>query len=175
MKISQSQTLGAPRPRTSESMILFRVGGMSFAIAAHAVEEIRELTELQAFDFSASHQKLAKVKYVFERQGRAYFVVDACAQFHLSDGKPTRLMVLRHAPAAVAVDAIDRMQDIFSIHQLPEAFCGEERAWYRGLTVIKGRVVPVVRPEAFLSKAESMLLAAMMRTDRRATEPAVTA
>jgi len=81
---------------------------------------------------------------------------------------------LQHAPAAVLVDAIDRMQDIHSIHELPSAFCGEERGWYRGLAVIKGRVLPVVRPEALLSKAEATLLRAMLRSDQSSNQMVVT-
>ncbi len=174
MKISQSHTMGTTRSRLAESMILFRIGAMSFAIAAHAVEEIRELAELREFNFSAAHEKLARVKHIFERKGRSYFVVDAAAQFQVTNPRPTRLLVLQHAPAAVLVDAIDRMQDIYSIHELPSAFSGEERGWYRGLAVIKGRVLPVVRPEAFLSKAEAMLLRVTLRSDRNAYPVAVT-
>ena len=165
----------ASRPRPVESMILFRIGGMSFAIAAHAIEEIRELGELQEFKFSASHEKLAKVRHIFERNGRSYFVVDAAVQFGVAQARPTRLLVLQHAPVAVLVDAIDRMQDIYSIQELSTAFCGEERSWYRGLTVIKGRVLPVVRPEALLSKAEATLLGAMLRSGKSATPMAVMA
>ena len=174
MKISQSHTMRAPRSRLTESMILFRIGGMSFAIAAHAVEEIREVGELREFNFSAGHEKLARVKHIFERNGRSYFVVDAAAQFHVTSLRPTRLLVLQHAPAAVLVDAIDCMQDIYAIQELPSAFGGEERGWYRGLTVIKGRVLPVVRPEALLSKAEVTLLRAMLRSDQNANQMVVT-
>jgi len=84
-------------------------------------------------------------------------------------------MVLRNSPAAVIVDGIDHMQEIYSIQALPEAFSGEERRWYRGLTLIKGKVVPVVRPEAFLTKAEATLLNASMRTGEIAESMAVTA
>ena len=84
-------------------------------------------------------------------------------------------MVLRHAPAAVMVDAIERMQEIDSIQALPAAFRGEERNWYRGLTVVKGRVIPVVRPEAFLTKAEAVLLQATLRGSEAGRSAAVTA
>ena len=67
-------------------------------------------------------------------------------------------MVLRHARAAVMVESVDRMQEIQLIRPLPDAFSGKERDWYRGLVVIKGKVVPVVKPEAFLNKAEVILL-----------------
>jgi chemotaxis signal transduction protein len=100
------------------------------------------------------------VKYTLERQHRTYFVIDAGAQFRMKPGKPTRLLLMRRMAAGVLVDEIDQMQEIGSIHQLPSAFTGEERNWYRGLAVVKGRVVPVVRPECFLSKAEASVLSA---------------
>jgi chemotaxis signal transduction protein len=156
-------------------MILFHVGGFTFAIAANAVEEIRELGGLREFSFGRPHQKLAKVKYAFERQERDYFVVDAAAHFRLDSMKATRLMVMRHAPAAVTVDSVEGMQEIYSIQELPGAFTGEERDWYRGLALIQGKVVPVVRPEAFLSKGETALLNASLRSNRAAAGVAVTA
>jgi hypothetical protein len=50
------------------------------------------------------------------------------------------------------------MVDIFALHAIPRAFTGEERIWYRGLTVIAGEVVPVVNPAAFLSKGEQEIV-----------------
>jgi hypothetical protein len=75
----------------------------------------------------------------------------------------------------VSVDGIEGMRDVHSIQALPTAFSGEEREWYRGLALIKGKVVPVVRPEAFLSKAQTTLLSAWLRTTRAARGVAVTA
>lgn len=161
--------------RAHETMILFTVGGTTFAIAAGAVEEIRELSGLQEFNFGLMHPKLSKVMRVLERDNGPCFVVDSGAHFHLASASPSRLMVLRHAPVAVMVDAIEGMQDIHLLHELPDAFSGEERNWYRGLTLIKGKVVPVVRPEAFLSKAEATLLRASLRGSQAAKRIAVTA
>jgi chemotaxis signal transduction protein len=84
-------------------------------------------------------------------------------------------MLLRHTPVAVKVDGIERMQEIHSIQALPEAFKGEERNWYRGLTLIDGQVVPVVRSEAFLTKAEVTLLKAGMQNAQAVRTEAVTA
>jgi hypothetical protein len=44
------------------------------------------------------------------------------------------------------------------LQALPQAFCHEERDWYRGLTALDQTVVPVVRPEGFLSVEELTLL-----------------
>jgi len=175
MRISQALSKRRLPGRSAETMILFRVGEFTFAIGANAVEEIRDLTGLQDFSFGRSHQKLEKVKHAFERQGRDYFVVDAAAHFHLDKAHTTRLMVLRDLPAAVSVDGIEGMQEIYCIQGLPTAFSGEERDWYRGLALIKGKVVPVVRPEAFLNRAQTTLLSAWLRTTRAATGVAVTA
>jgi hypothetical protein len=41
---------------------------------------------------------------------------------------------------------------------LPNAFCHEERRWYRGLTVLDQSVIPVVSPEGFLTPDELSLL-----------------
>ena len=163
--MSASRALNTERfkARTGEPAILFSVGGTKFAIAASAVEEIRDLAGLQKLGLGATQQKFVKVKQTLERQGQRYFVVDACEHFHLAMAWPSRLLVLRHARAAVAVDAIDSMLELNALQALPRAFSGEERNWYRGLALVKGRVIPVVRPEAFLSRAEVALIDASVR------------
>lgn len=163
MNRSRPTSSGSSRPKAGETVILFSVGGSKFAIAASAVEEIRDLVGLQRAGLGTLQQKFAKVKQTFERQGQRYFVVDACEHFHLATARPSRLLVLRHAAAAVIVDAIDCMLELSSLQALPRPFSGEERNWYRGLAVVDGKVIPVVRPEAFLSKAEVVLIEASMR------------
>ena len=74
MRISQGLSKRASPGRSGEPAILFNVGGFTFAIAASAVEEIRDLAGLRDFSFGRSHHKLEKVKHVFERQGRDYEV-----------------------------------------------------------------------------------------------------
>lgn len=151
------------QPRPGETMILFSVGGSKLAIAASAVDEIRDLTGLEKFSFEAASPRFGKVKQVFERQGRRYFVVDSCEHFHLATARPSRLLVLRHATTAVVVDAIDCMLELNSMQALPRAFSGEERNWYRGLAVVKGKVIPVVRPESFLSRTDVAFIEASLR------------
>lgn len=163
MNITRSRANERPRPRAGETVILFSVGGAKFAIAASAVDEIRDLTALQKIGLGTAQPKFAKVRQMLERQGQRYFVVDACEHFHLAMARPSRILVLRHAATAVTVDAIDCMLELNAIQALPRAFSGEERNWYRGLALVKGRVIPVVRPEAFLSKAEVALIEATMQ------------
>lgn len=175
MRLSQSRRSFTSKSAALETVILFRAGAVIFAIAADAVEEIRDLTGLQKLSVPAEHQKFTRVTHTLDREGKRHFVIDICAHFGVQPGRASRLMVLRHAPAAVMVDAIERMQEIDSIQALPAAFRGEERNWYRGLIVVKGRVIPVVRPEAFLTKAEAVLLQATLRGSEAGRSAAVTA
>jgi chemotaxis signal transduction protein len=81
-------------------------------------------------------------------------VVSGCAHFGLRVTRPTLVLILRQIRAAVLVDSIERMADVAIIHPLPRAFEGEERKWYRGLTYIEDRVIPVIRPGGFLTTEE---------------------
>ena len=148
-----------PPPKGArEDVILFTVGAFKFAIAANAVSEIRNVEGLQRFSSGVAYTQVAKVEFTLERNGATYFVVDAARHLHLQPVRPTRLLVLRHSPAAVLVDSTDRMTEISVLHALPLGFHGEERRWYRGLSVLDGEVVPVVDHEAFLSKSETVVL-----------------
>ena len=101
---------------------------------------------------------LRKVRHIVERDGRAYYVVSGCAHFHLPLSRPTSVLIMRNAPVAVLVDRIEEMAEIRVLLALPRSFQGEERAWYRGLTVLERRVLPVVNPLGFLTPAELQLL-----------------
>ena len=50
------------------------------------------------------------------------------------------------------------MTTMTRLQALPLSFCHEERQWYRGLTALEQAVVPVVRPEGFLSDEELTML-----------------
>ncbi len=146
------------RSHRGEAVILFSVGGTTFAIAAAAVDEIRDLSALEPLRIGYLHGKFNKFRYTLQREGRTCFVLDAATHFHMLPTRPGRLLVMRDIPAGVLVDGIDRMTEISSLHALPRAFTGEERNWYRGLAILKDDVVPVVNPESFLTKAESTVL-----------------
>jgi chemotaxis signal transduction protein len=138
-----------------EPVILFAIGKTTFAIAASAVDEIRSLDGLASCSMSSAYRSLRKVKFTFERSKKNYLVVDANLHFHTPPTQATRILVLRNSSVAVLVDSIDRMCELTAVRKLPQAFTGEERQWYRGLTVVEDKLVPVVNPQAFLSKAES--------------------
>lgn len=142
---------GGKRVHHGEPVILFVVGGYTFAIAAADVEEIREAHEMMPFILPAA---AAKVKYTFRKHSLDYFVVDASYHYRLLPSKAGRLLVLRDLPVAITADSIDRMTEIGPLATLPRAFRGEERHWFKGLAIMGDRVVPVVNPESFLSAAE---------------------
>jgi len=141
---------------------MFAVGGYTLAIAAHAVEEIRNTAGVKPLPPGTASGRLAKFKGVLERDHKRYFVVDSNLHFRLFPSKAARLLVLRGSAAAVLVDHTDRIIEIGAVHALPRAFQGEERQWYRGLAMIDERVVPVVDPGAFMSKPEYTVLQAAL-------------
>lgn len=160
-----------PRPGSQEGVILFTVGGFKFAIAASSVKEIRGTIGLHEIKLEGMAPQMEKLRFVLEREGATYFVVDARRYFHLSQSAPGRVLVLSGAPAALLVDSTDRMMDISALHALPRAFTQEERSWYRGLALVDGEVVPVVNPDSLLSKGEQEVLRAGL--DRSRGVPAV--
>lgn len=152
-----------------EDVILFTVGEARLAIAASAVDEIRNLDGLTALRAGSAPSRLAKVRYTLVRGKKdrdlLYFVVDTGLHYKQRAAVPARVLVLRGTPTALVVEGIERMSQIGKVHPLPQAFHGEERGWYRGLAVFEaqGKIVPVVDPESFLSKGEIAVLQANAR------------
>ncbi|HUS20311.1 MAG TPA: chemotaxis protein CheW [Terriglobales bacterium] len=148
----------------TEDVILFLVNGCRFAIAANAVDEIRNLDELSPLPLALKHPRLSKVKSTLVRGKKdpdhVFFVVDAALHFGLKSAEPNRVLVIRNSSAAIQVENIDRMTQISTVVELPAAFSGHERVWYRGLALLGELVVPLVAPEAFLNKGEQAVLLA---------------
>jgi hypothetical protein len=173
-ELSRSAARGKRPALHSEAVILFAVGASTFAIAASAVDEIRNMQGLKPLAHSPVTQaKLARVRNVLVREGKTYFVVDANYHFCMLPSKPTRVLVLRNSPAAILVDAI---------YALPRAFNGEERRWFRGLALmsLSGRgegddVVPVVNPDCFLSAAEQQILESILKAQKSSASGAASA
>ena len=149
-----------PQPGSHEGVILFTVGGFKFAIAAGSVKEIRGTGGLQEIKVKGNVAQMEKLRFILERDGATYFVVDAQRYFHLAKSAPGRVLILSDSPTALLVDSTDRMTDISALHALPRAFTQEERSWYRGLAVVDGEVVPVVNHDSLLSKGEQEVLRA---------------
>lgn len=161
------------RPRTEqrkahheEAVILFRVGDGTFAIAASAVDEIRNTQGIKPAP-DAERATGGTVRHTLVRNGKKYFVVDATAHLQMLPARATRLLVLRDEEIAVLVGDTERMTEIGAMHALPKAFRGAERNWYRGLAVLESgravQVVPVVNPESLLGNADMAVLSKLAR------------
>jgi chemotaxis signal transduction protein len=147
----------APRPRkalAAEPAILFAVSRQTFAIAADAVQEIRSTDSIAGAASEFQCPEVPKVRHSFERARRQYYVVNSCAHFRLRVTRPTLVLILRQLRVAVLVDRIERMTELPSVFDLPLAFSGEERVWYRGLAYLDDHVIPVVDPRGFLTAEE---------------------
>lgn len=147
----------APRPRKSraaEPAILFVVSRRLFAIAADSVQEIRSTDSIAGAASEFEAPEVPKVRHTIERSHRQYYVVNACRHFRLPIVRPTLVLIIRQLRIAVLVDRIERMTELPAIYDLPLAFSGDERLWYRGLAYLNDVVVPVVDPRGFLTPEE---------------------
>ena len=154
MKFATADASKPRRARVSEAVILFCIANQTFAIAADAVQEIRSTDSLGGTAIEIEQAEVPKVRHLVERARRTYYVVSGCAHFGLRVTRPTLVLILRQIRAAVLVDSIERMADVATIHPLPRGFQGEERKWYRGLTYLEDRVIPVINPGGFLTVEE---------------------
>jgi chemotaxis signal transduction protein len=145
-------------------VILFTIGDNLFAIGAAAVNEIQSLQGLQPL--GAQPRQFGKVRHTIIREGRRYWVVDGNIHFGMLPTRSTRVLLLGSVPVALKVDAIVRMTEVQRVLPLPQAFQGEERNWYTGLSLVDETVVPVVSPDAFLSHYDMTTLESL------AAEPA---
>ena len=142
------------RARRTETMVLFAVANQMFAIAADAVQEIRSTDSLAGSAIEMDQMEISKVRHTVARGRRTYFVVNAGMHFGLPVSRPMLILILRNLPVAVLIDRIERMAEISVIYALPLAFAGDERRWYRGLTEVDDAVIPVIRPDGFLTEDE---------------------
>jgi chemotaxis signal transduction protein len=140
------------RPR--EQVAVFSVGDYRFVISAASIQEIRSTDSLGGTIVDLNRVVLRKVRHIVGRESRSYYVVSGCDHFHLPLSRPNTVLILRKAPVAVLVDKIEEMAEMRVLLELPKSFIGEERSWYRGLTVLERSVLPVVNPLGFLTAAE---------------------
>jgi chemotaxis signal transduction protein len=155
------------QPRT-EQIILFRVSGQTFAISSASVQEVRSVDNIagMARDLPESHLK--KVRHSIRRGDRTLYIVNAAIHFGLQPQPASLVFFLRRTRTALLIDGIEKMTTMTRLQALSQAFQGEERNWYRGLTALDQAVVPVVYPEGFLSLEELTLLeAAQSSADSR--------
>jgi chemotaxis signal transduction protein len=154
MKIATQDAHRPRQVRSAETAILFTISRQLFAIAADSVQEIRSTDSIAGAASEFDCPEVPKVSHTFERARRQYYVVNGCAHFGLRVARPTLVLILRQLRVAVLVDRIDRMTQLPGIYELPLAFSGNERRWYRGLTYLDDRVIPVVNPRGFLMADE---------------------
>jgi chemotaxis signal transduction protein len=151
----------APAPRT-EQIILFRVSGQVFAISSASVQEVRGIDSLSGVAKDISQPGLRKVKHFVRRGEHSIYVVNAAEHFGLPPAPTALVFVLRRTRTALLIDGIEKMTSMTRLQALPLAFCHEERGWYRGLTALDQTVVPVVKPDGFLTPEELFLLDASL-------------
>src|ERR1700676_3783848 len=140
--------------RRREQVAVFSIGQCSFVISAASIQEIRSTDSLGGTVVELDRPALRKVRHTVERDGRSYYVVSGYEHFHLPLSRPTSVLILRDVPVAVLVDRIEEMAEMRVLLGLPRSFCGEERIWYRGLTVLGRKVLPVADPRGFLTVEE---------------------
>ena len=149
-------------PVRSEQIILFRIGEQLFALSSSSVQEVRSADSLSGGAYEVSAPGIDKVRQFVRRGANTLFLVSGAAHFGLSAPDGILAFVLRNTRTALLVDSIERMTAITRLQALPLSFCHEERQWYRGVTALDQTVVPVVRPEGFLSDDELMMLDAAL-------------
>jgi chemotaxis signal transduction protein len=147
----------APPVRT-EQIILFRVSGQLFAISSASVQEVRSVDTLAGAAREIAQAGLRKVRHIVQRGEHSLYVVNGAMHFGLPPFAPALVFVLRRTRTALLVDGIEKMTTMTRLQALPQAFCNDERDWYRGFTAIDQTVVPVVKPEGFLTPDELFLL-----------------
>ena len=164
----------AKAPVRTEQIILFRVSGQVFAISSASVQEVRGIDTLNAVAKEISHPSLPKVKQFVRRGEYSVYVVNAAMHFGLSPAPPALVFVLRGARTALLIDGIEKMTSMSRLQALPQAFCHEERTWYRGLTALDQTVVPVVKPDGFLTSEELFILDTFLSAKTEAQETSET-
>jgi chemotaxis signal transduction protein len=147
----------SPALRT-EQIILFRVSGQLFAVSSGSVQEVRSVDSLAGSAAEITGAGLKKVRHIVRRGDKSLFVVNAALHFGLPVTAGLLVFVLRRTRTALLVDGIEKMTTMTRLQALPQAYCNEERTWYRGVTALEQNVIPVVNPEGFLTSEEIALL-----------------
>ncbi len=162
-----------PSALRSEQIILFRISEQLFAVSSSSVQEVRSADSLTGGANQINAPELPKVAHFLRRGNHTIFIVNGAAHFGLPASQGTLVFVLHKTRTALLVDYIEKMATMTRLLALPQSFCHEERQWYRGLTALDQTVVPVVRPEGFLSGEELRLLDAALPPLEEQTEESV--
>lgn len=149
--------LAAPakvHPAQTEQIILFRISSQIFAVSSASVQEVRSVESMIGLTTEITVPGLRKVRQVARRGDKSLYIVNGSVHFGLNHSPGALIFVLRKTRTALLVDGIEKMTAMTKLQALPRAFCHEEQRWYRGLTALDQTVVPVVRPEGFLTQEE---------------------
>lgn len=146
------------KPPRTEQIILFRSSTQVFAISSSSVQEVRSVDGIAGAATEIAEPGVSKVRHAIRRGDRNLYVVNVALHFGLPPSAPMLVFVLRNPRVALLIDGIEKMTTMTMLQALPNAFCHEERQWYRGLTVLDQNVVPVVSPDGFLTRSEFSLL-----------------
>jgi chemotaxis signal transduction protein len=147
-------TPSKPQALRAEQIILFRISGQIFAVSSASVQEVRSVDTLAGAAREIEAAGLRKVRHIVQRGEHSLYVVNGALHFGLPPSHAALVFVLRRTRTALLIDGIEKMTSITRLQALPQAFCHEERNWYRGLAAIDQAVIPVVKPEGFLSPDE---------------------
>jgi len=147
-----------PQAQRAEQIILFRISGQVFAVSSASVKEVRSVDTLAGAAKEISNSPVAKVRHVVQRGEHSLYVVNGATHFGLPQSPAALVFILRRTRTALLVDGIEKMTSMTRLQALPQAFHHEERDWYRGLTAIDQAVIPVVKPEGFLTPDELLSL-----------------
>jgi chemotaxis signal transduction protein len=160
------------QPVRSEQIILFRVSGQLFAVSSASVQEVRSVDTLTGASREITHAGVRKVRHIVQRGEHSLYVVNGAMHFGLTPSPAALVFVLRRTRTALLVDGNERMTTMTRLQALPQSFCHEERQWYRGLTALDQSVIPVVKPEGFLSPDELLLLDSSLEASAASTDDA---
>jgi chemotaxis signal transduction protein len=147
-----------PQSVRTEQIILFRVSGQLLAVSSASVQEVRSVDTLAGAAREISSAGIRKVRHIVQRGEHTLYVVNGAMHFGLPASHAALVFILRRTRTALLIDGIEKMTTMTRLQALPSAFCHEERDWYRGLTALDQTVVPVVKPEGFLTPDELFLL-----------------
>ena len=162
-----------PQPVRTEQIILFRVSGQLLAVSSASVQEVRSVDTLAGAAKEIAQAGLRKVRHIVQRGEHSLYVVNGAMHFGLPASPAALVFVLRRTRTALLVDGIEKMTTMTRLQALPQSFCNEERSWYRGLTALDQTVVPVVKPEGFLTPDELLLLDSSLLPKASASSTAV--
>jgi chemotaxis signal transduction protein len=130
--------------RRGEPVVIFRLGSHRLVIASAEVEEIRDL-----------HQGHLPPSVAARGNGRQIPVIAADRIFGVPPARLEQLLVLKARGVAVAISQIEGMAELGEIVALPRGFRGQERSWYRGLGLVRQKIMPVVNAAIFAENARA--------------------